>query len=97
MAVVKIVNRHYRVLKPGQAHLGVGVVLKEGGYDGDALLSAVELMIYLHLQCYVKGGPKPNSIFTTVYCPAHKKCEAELGRSWRRGAILAPFSDRQPD
>ena len=81
MAVARIAHRHYRVLKPGQAHLGVGVLLKEGGYDGDALLSAVELMIYPHLQCYVKGDPKLNSIFTTVHCPAHKKCEAELGRS----------------
>jgi len=70
---------------------------KEGGYDGGAFLSAVELTICPHLQRYVKGHPKPNSIFIIDNCPAHKKYEKELRElvEGRRGAkllFLAPYS-----
>ena len=64
---------------------------KEGGYDGDAFLSAMELTIFPHLQRYVKGSPNPSSIFTLDNCPALKKHEAELrgGRALARGVAAA--------
>jgi hypothetical protein len=70
---------------------------KEGGYDGDAFLSAVEHTIFPHLQRYVKTNPKPNSIFIIDNCPAHKKYEKELrelveGRCGAKLIFLAPYS-----
>jgi hypothetical protein len=70
---------------------------KEGGYDGDAFLSAMELTICPHLQRYVKGSHRPNSIFILDNCPAHKKHEAELralveGRYGAKLIFLAPYS-----
>ena len=70
---------------------------KEGGYDGDAFLSAMELIICPHLQRYVKGDPKPNSIFIIDNCPAHKNYESELralveGGGGAKLIFLAPYS-----
>ena len=70
---------------------------KEGGYDGDAFLSAMEFTICPHLQRYVKGDPRPNSIFVLDNCPAHKKHEAALralveGKCGAKPIFLAPYS-----
>ena len=64
---------------------------KEGGYDGDAFLSAMELTICPHLQRYVKGSPNPNVTFILDNFPALKKHEAGLreGRALARGVAAA--------
>ena len=70
---------------------------KEGGYDGDAFLSAMELTICPHFQRYVIGFPKPRSTFTLDNFPAQKMHEAELralveGKCGAKLTFFAPYS-----
>jgi len=70
---------------------------KEGGYDADSFIAAVESTIVPHLNRYDVNDPLPNSIFVLDNCPSHWTQIVELRRliedvAGAKLVFLAPYS-----
>ena len=70
---------------------------KEGGYDADSFIAAVESTIVPHLNRYDVNDPMPNSIFVLDNCSSHWTQIVELrclieDVAGAKLVFLAPYS-----